>query len=202
MEYKKISNINTLEEYLDYKLDLLKMKDTNMILFELTCIETLMNNYKVHVYFMKDQGVCCNEDLYHILEQYKDKLINLLQQKHSKIKRRIRIMNIVVGSRHSGKLTKFLNDFIATDNAIIICNTVHRKYHIIDSLSALDPQTDYNNRVYVFKEEIRGIPMDTKVFIDRVDELLGRVIGYDIREVSINEEYINDITKTIPSYCN
>ena len=85
IEYKRISNINTLEEYLDYKLDLLKTKDIDMILFELTRIETLMTNYKAHVYFMKDQGVCCNEDLYDTLEQYKGKLINLLQQKHSKI---------------------------------------------------------------------------------------------------------------------
>lgn len=84
MEYKRISNINTLEEYLDYKLDLLKTKDIDMVLFELTRIETLMSNYKAHVYFMKDQGVCCNEDLYDTLEHYKDKLINLLQQKHSK----------------------------------------------------------------------------------------------------------------------
>jgi len=83
MEYERISNINTLEEYLDYKLDLLKTKDIDMILFELTRIETLMTNYKAHVYFMKDQGVCCNEDLYDTLEQYKGKLINLLQQKHS-----------------------------------------------------------------------------------------------------------------------
>lgn len=83
LEYKKISNINTLEEYLDYKLNLLKTKDIDMILFELTRIETLMTNYKAHVYFMKDQGVCCNEDLYDTLEQYKGKLINLLQQKHS-----------------------------------------------------------------------------------------------------------------------
>lgn len=84
-EYEKISKINTLEEYLDYKLNLLKTKDIDMILFELTRIETLMTNYKAHVYFMKDQGVCCNEDLYDTLEQYKGKLINLLQQKHSKI---------------------------------------------------------------------------------------------------------------------
>lgn len=83
MEYEKISKINTLEEYLDYKLNLLKTKDIDMILFELTSIETLMTNYKAHVYFMKDQGVCCNEDLYDTLEQYKGKLINLLQQKHS-----------------------------------------------------------------------------------------------------------------------
>lgn len=83
MEYEKISKINTLEEYLDYKLNLLKTKDIDMILFELTRIETLMTNYKAHVYFMKDQGVCCNEDLYDTLEQYKGKLINLLQQKHS-----------------------------------------------------------------------------------------------------------------------
>ena len=111
-------------------------------------------------------------------------------------------MNIVVGSRRSGKLTKFLNDFITTDNAIIICNTANRKYDIIYRLSVLDPQTDYSNRVYVFKDEIRGIPMDTKVFIDRADELLGRVIGYKIQEVSINEESINDITKTIPPHSN
>lgn len=111
-------------------------------------------------------------------------------------------MNIVVGSRHSGKLTKFLNDFIATDNAIIICNTVKRKYDIIDRLRTLDPQTDYNNSVYVFKDEIRGIPMDTKVFIDKADELLGRLISYEIREVSINEESINNITKTIPPHSN
>lgn len=83
MEYEKISKINTLEEYLDYKLNLLKTKDIDMILFELTRIETLMTNCKAHVYFMKDQGVCCNEDLYDTLEQYKGKLINLLQQKHS-----------------------------------------------------------------------------------------------------------------------
>lgn len=44
--------------------------------------------------------------------------------------------------------------------------------------------------------------MDTKVFIDKADELLGRLISYEIREVSINEESINDITKIIPPHSN
>ena len=83
LEYKKISNINTLEEYLDYKLDLLKTKDINMILFELTRIERLVDSNKVFIDFLKDKGARCNEDLYYILDQYKDKLIELLQQKYT-----------------------------------------------------------------------------------------------------------------------
>jgi hypothetical protein len=81
MEYEKISKINTLEEYLDYKLDLLKTKDINMVLFELTRIERIVDNNKVLIDFLKDQCARCNEDLYHILDQYKDRLIDLLDQK-------------------------------------------------------------------------------------------------------------------------